>query len=111
MIVLKRPSYPVKSVMSAWTKLAVGKLRSCAARFAAATAVGVRSIPTTVALGGQGQRKLGIPAARVEHVTANFARPEQRSEFRLWLTDVPRRRPLEDPLLSINAVPVHTSSV
>ena len=48
MIVLKRSSYPVKVVMSACTKVALARPRSCAAWFAAATAVGVRSMPTTV---------------------------------------------------------------
>ncbi len=48
MIVLNRPSKPVNVVMSSCTKVAFGRLRSLAAFVAAATAVGDRSMPTTV---------------------------------------------------------------
>ena len=48
MIVSKRLSNPVKLVMSSCTNVAVDSPRSSAARRAAATAVGVSSIPTTV---------------------------------------------------------------
>ena len=48
MIVLNRPSNPVNEVMSSRTNVALDRPRSYAALVAAATAVGVSSMPTTV---------------------------------------------------------------
>ena len=47
-MVLNRPSKPVNEVMSSWTNSALVRSRSWAACVAAATAVGVSSMPTTV---------------------------------------------------------------
>jgi hypothetical protein len=48
MTVLKWSSYPVKLVTSAWTNDTFVRPRSCAALVAAAMAVGLTSMPTTV---------------------------------------------------------------
>jgi len=62
--------------------------------------------PPITGLRGQRQRQLGVPASGVQHVAAELAAGDQRGQFRLRLTDVPRRRTLEFALLAVCIVPV-----
>jgi hypothetical protein len=62
-----------------------------------------------VTLGGERQRQLGVSAPGVEHIAAGLAGGDQRGQFRLRLSDIPRRRPLEDVRLSMHTVQSITS--
>jgi hypothetical protein len=60
-----------------------------------------------VTLGGERQRQLGVSAPGVEHIAAGLAGRDQRGQFRLRLSDIPRRQPLEDVRLPMQTVAVH----
>lgn len=60
-----------------------------------------------VTAGGQCERELGVTAAGVQHVARDQTGVDQRSQFGLWFTDVPRRRTVESALFPVGAIPVH----
>jgi len=60
-----------------------------------------------VAAVGERKRQLGVSTAGIEHLAPDLVGVDQRGQFRLRLTDVPRRRPLELALLPVCVVPIH----
>ena len=56
---------------------------------------------------GQGEGHFAVPAAGIEHVASERTGSNQVGDHGLGLADVPRRRTLEETVLSIGAVPVH----
>jgi hypothetical protein len=60
-----------------------------------------------VALRGQLDRRVTDATAGIEDLAAQLAQPNQFGDRRLRLTDIPRRRTLEDSFLPVRVVSVH----